>query len=209
MIRSHFIRVIIIFITTLILTGCFEMNADLKVHEDGTAEMVMNIGIDQQLYYMQPDSKRALLCDELGKGSKDMGRAEMYMARGRVFCRFRKQLGPIREISEKGLEITIESDGTVQLAVDFSELKGMGSNNARPRRADLEMLKAMLIGEIFRFRVYAPHIVSTNGLMAGDKTFAEMGIPAIEFLEAAETGKKLQVFITRFYCRENIFSKGC
>ena len=193
------------------LTGCLQIEGEMKVARSGAASMQAAIGIPREVLMFMPASERRKLCtlEQMREIQEIAGDIEIQVekrVRGRhVFCIVQANADHISkfiEAQEKSKRkeqdprfadipdaLRQNPDGTYSIVMDFNRM------NKEMKGADA--LTAALVGDsVMRFSLTAPHIDAVQGgkVENGKVTFS------IRMAELLLMQPK-PVFRVRFWCR--------
>ncbi|WHO22639.1 hypothetical protein G6L90_06670 [Agrobacterium tumefaciens] len=194
----------------LMLSGCFEMQQDIVVSDNGTTEINLVMSVDAALLNMGPKDKPDNFCTAIPAGKLPeglKGSATRTTEKGDVVCTIALE-GPTEQVfavlakgnllggdnqnKSKDLAMTITDQG-LNKRLDLA----IPPTPSKP--GDNPQMESMLIGatsgRYLEWRVTAPQIIETSGKLSEDGKTASYSLPLASVLSnKTETLKFSVVF---------------
>ena len=199
----------LVIILSLSLSGCFDLNEELWINQDGSGRMKFTVGVAEPLMAMMKQSgESADFCDELMKQESMPEQSEAIESvvvvksteAGMDYCTIDMRLRDFRKFSEardQAIEgkndkyefpFLIEdlADNRIRITQDFSSL-GMDDPNQdefdrSAQQMAMAMMTPMMSGKYITVTVHAEEIESTNGMISEDGRSATWRKPLIELI---------------------------
>lgn len=206
---------ILVGLSALMLSGCFDMKQDFEFRGDGTAKATIRMAVDAKLIAMADGDSKEPFCSDgmLQKVEKDgmKSSAQRTTEGGDVVCIITLdgktdalvaamasgELMPGDDNAEAqqkmGISLTREGDRHVLLI----SAPPMGKEEDPSTAGMQQMFLAAMAGRSLAWTVSAPEIVETTGTRSDDGTVASFSIPLAEaFSNTTKTYEFRTVFVT-------------
>ncbi|WP_205909139.1 hypothetical protein [Neorhizobium lilium] len=180
-----------------VLPGCFEMQQDIIVGDDGTSKLRWEMSVDAALIGMASQGKADTFCAELGPGKMPegfTGSAQRSTEKGDVVCTISVE-GPTEKIfAALAKGNLLSGDSGKQSGQLAMKLTDEGDNKRlelaippMPKKAgDDERMQAMLLGatsgRVLEWTITAPQIIETTGKLSEDGKTATYSLPVASML---------------------------
>lgn len=198
-------------LSLLLLSGCFEMQQDIIVGDDGTTQFNVELSIDAALVGMAQQGKPDNFCSSDGPKEipKDLTfAAERSMEKGDIVCLI-KVHGPTQSVlgafsGGKLLPLPNEQkpDGIQMNFVEDGEQKRIEITvfPTAQKEEEENPMQAMLIGattgRFISWSVTAPEIIETSGKLSEDRKTASFSLPVATLLTNKDETFKFHVLFT-------------
>jgi hypothetical protein len=207
---------------SLSLGGCFDLNEELWINQDGSGRMKFTVGVAEPLMTMMKQSgESADFCDELMKQESIPEESETIESvaviknteAGMNYCTIDMRLRDFRKFSEardRAIEgkhdkyefpFLIEdlSDDRVRVTQDFSSL-GMDDPeqdefDRSAQQMAMSMMAPMMSGKYITVTVHAEDIESSNGIISEDGKSVTWRKPLIDLVREKDQAHRFETII--------------
>lgn len=217
-------RLIITILTTLLVSGCYDLTEQLWINSDGSGRMKFTIGLAENLAAMiEGSGESADFCE---KSIKDKNKLEnnvlitsvaitKHNEAGMNYCSIDIDVKDFRNFVEVRNNIIegdydnyefpfsiIElGDGRIGISQEFSNLGRDGPNQSEIEKAGQEMAMAMmapmLAGKYITVTVHAPGIESSNGEISSDNKSTTWKKPLIDIIRHPDQPHRFEMVMIK------------
>ena len=211
-------------VTTLLLSGCYELTEELWINPDGSGRMKFTIGLAENLVaMMETGGKSADFCENAIRDKNKLEKNDLISSvsisknieAGMSFCTLDigvkdfRQFRVVRDTAIEGdydkyeFPFMIEDlgEGRVRISQDFSSL---GRDD--PEQSDIEkigqqmamaMMSPMLTGRYITVIVHAPKVESSNGDISTDGKTTIWKKPLIDLFRNPDQAHRFEMVLLK------------